>query len=253
VINPIYINPLQFAASITADFIQAAMPQHPCSLLDVGCGDGLIAAELLKMGADVFAIDGNDGSVSRARAIGVNATHCLLLDFEHSPFDLVFVSRALHHMPPLADTVKKLESMIRSDGVLVIEDFGFELVDCTAAAWLINQTKQIKEKSTMDEGRHKWLVNATDLSPEEACEIWLEHHWTKHQLLASEEMKKELTSRFNVESYQASAYLFRYLCDFLPSTAGGGEHAHQIWQEETSLIAKGALPAVGFRMILRKK
>jgi SAM-dependent methyltransferase len=251
----VHINPLQFAASITADFVRLAMKNLPPapSLLDVGCGDGLIAAQLIKDGTDVFAIDGNEQCVQRADEIGVKARHCLLLDLDHSPFDLIYVSRALHHMPPLAETLNKLESLLRPTGVLVIEDFGFELVDRTAAAWLIEQTRRIQEKTIIASDRHKWLIAASDMSPEQASELWQQHHWTKHKLLTSEEMKKELFNQFEIDYDQSHAYLFRYLCDLLPETTDGAWQAREICRQESDLAAAGRLPAVGFRSILRKK
>jgi 2-polyprenyl-3-methyl-5-hydroxy-6-metoxy-1,4-benzoquinol methylase len=255
VISPVYSNPLQFAASITADFVRACAPQlsRPASTLDVGCGDGLIASELIKSGFDVLAIDGNPESVVRAREIGVNADNCLLLDFDHAPFDLVMVSRALHHMPSLVESLKKLDQLIKAEGRLIIEDFGFELIDCIAAGWLIEKVKAIKEEVKVPDPRHKWLWSADTLTAEEARVLWQEHHWIKHQLLTAEQMKTGLERQFKVESCQAGAYLFRYLCDLLPSTADGAKMARQTWQEETDLIAEGKLPPVGLRMILQKK
>ncbi len=251
-IAPTYSNPLNFAAAVTADFVQSVAPTKSATLLDVGCGDGLIAAQLVNAGYRVFAIDGNEESVKKAREIGVNAKHCLLKDYENNPFDVIFVSRALHHMPPLIENLKKIDSLLAPDGLLVIEDFGFELVDSSAAAWLIKQTKLVKDNREIEGGRHQWLVSSCNLPPNEALERWLHHHWEKHHLFTSKEMKEALTNQFQSASCQPNAYLFCYICDLLPATADGAEQARAIWQEESDLLAEEKLPASGFRMILQK-
>jgi SAM-dependent methyltransferase len=250
-----YTTPLQYAASLTADFARASAPHlsSKSTLLDVGCGDGLVAAELAKSGLNVLAIDGNEEAVGRAQAIAVNAQQSTLLDFEHAPFDLLLVSRALHHMPPLAETVKKLNSLLKPGGVLVIEEFGFELIDSASAGWLIAQTKKIKSGNTALEPKHKWLWNADNLNPEEACKLWLQQHWGKHQLLNSKEMKEALTEHTEVISCQENDYLFRYLCDFLAATGGGAAQAEEIRREECEMIRQGKLPAIGLRIVSRRK
>jgi SAM-dependent methyltransferase len=250
-----YTSPLQFAAAQTADFVQASCPQLSAdsTILDVGCGDGLVAQELVKAGFNVMAIDSNEEAVSRSTAIGIDTVHSTLLDFENGQFDVLVVSRALHHMPPIVESVKKLDSLLKPSGILVIEDFGFELIDQPAAAWLIAKTREIKASGTVIEPRHKWLWNADNLSPDEACLLWMQHHWTKHQLLNSVEMRAALTAHTDVVSVTDNAYLYRYLCDFLATTADGAAKAENLMNEETKMLTQGELPAVGLRVLARKK
>lgn len=249
----LYTSPLQFAAALTADFVRLWTGAPGRSLLDVGCGDGLVALELSQVGFQIVAIDGHQESIEKSCTLGLDARHCLLRDFDQGPFDVILLSRSLHHMPPLVETVDKLADLTGQSSIVVVEDFGFELIDNQAAAWLIAQTRAIKTRYPDNQKRHKWLCNADNLSPEEARQLWLDHHWKKHQLLDSSQMKEAVARRFVIDSGETCAYLFRYLCDLLPATVGGAKAAEKIYREEVQLIKAGKLPAVGLRMVLKRK
>ena len=243
-----YKNPLEFAASLTADFVEAAIPATS-SCLDVGCGDGLVAAELINRGHQILAIDNNVEAVEKAKANGVNVIQSSLNDFQHEPFDRIILSRALHHMPPLVETLNRLDNLLAPKGHLIIEDFGFELADWKACGWVFKKTHLLNEEAgakapITHNPRHAWLANAGKVDAEEAKKIWLQHHKTKHRLLTSKKMREELAKKFSVESAFLTSYLFRYICNFLPATAAGAEQAHEVWQEETTMIAAGRLPAL---------
>jgi len=109
--------------------------------LDVGCGDGLLSAELAAAGVrEVIGLDADRAVLERARARHAGArvqwVHGDLLEppFAPASFDLVASVAALHHM----DAERALRScaeLVRPGGVLVIiglADFGWR--DAPAAA-----------------------------------------------------------------------------------------------------------------------
>jgi len=246
-----YKSPIHFAAALSAEFVLKALPHKAASVLDVGCGDGLIAAKLVEKKVDLLALDSNPKSVEKTRALGIETVACNILDFNHTPFDLIIVSRALHHMPDLPKTIKKLSSLLKTDGRLLIDDFGFEYIEAREAGWLIDQTKQIKAAFAEQPTRHAWLLNSDNLDPQKAYLLWRDIHWLKHGLVTAAAMKKELSNQLQVEFDRSGPYLFRYLCDLLPETEEGAEEAQRIRRLEQDLIAKDQLRAVGIKMSLR--
>ena len=254
-------SPLHFAASLTADFVASEISSPNLDILDVGCGDGLIAADLLARGFKVTAIDSNFEAVERARKNGVPALHKRL--DEHAAksgakYDCIFVSRALHHLPPPAEAVAQLASLLKDDGKLLIEDFAYERATPRACNWLFEKAAACPENSMATgrepgHGRHTWLRQKPE-NADDAKRIFSQFYQGHKHILTGEAMQEVLAIKFsdNIPE-EGKSYLFRYICDFLPATTAGADEAAAIWAEETALMAAGLLPAIGFRQVLSKR
>jgi SAM-dependent methyltransferase len=248
-------SPLQFAASYTADFIAASIPVTSRTLLDVGCGDGLITRQLQLRGYDVVAVDSSLKGVERARKNGVDAIHCKLEEFDHLPFEGIYMSRALHHMPPLKETLSKIGKLLTDDGTLVIEDFGFDLANEAACDWLFEQSHKVlaeRSEPIQCEFHHEWLHTQIK-SPGDPYAIWKDRYITEHQLWSSSQMVSALEEYFSVHSQTKVPYLFRFICDLLPGTEAGARRAREIFASEQNLIDKSAIAAVGLRLVVSKR
>ena len=248
-------SPLEFAAAYTADFVAASMPVNARTLLDIGCGDGLITRQLQQRGYDVVAIDGSIKGIERAKKNNVEAIHCKLEDFSHQPFDCVYMSRALHHMPPLKPTLKKVYELLAADGTLVIEDFGFDFSDEAACAWLFEQShKAIASQSEplRCEFHHEWLhENVT--SPKEAFKRWQKRYSIEHELWSASQMLAALGAMFDLKIQTRVPYLFRFICDLLPDTSNGAKHAQVCFSEEQRLVDDKRINAVGLRVVATRR
>jgi 2-polyprenyl-3-methyl-5-hydroxy-6-metoxy-1,4-benzoquinol methylase len=110
------------------DFVLAALPAPPARVLEIGCGDGELARELVEGGYDVLAIDPGapDGSPFRRTTIEE-------LD-EPGPFAAVVASRSLHHVHDLQAALDKVVSLLAPGGRIVIDDFAWERLDEASAA-----------------------------------------------------------------------------------------------------------------------
>jgi SAM-dependent methyltransferase len=110
-----------------ADFILAELPPSPARVLEVGCGSGELATQLVDAGYDVLAIDPEapPGPIFRRVAIE---------DLDGSgPFDAVVAQLSLHHVADLAVALDKVAELLAPEGRLLIDDFGWERLDETAA------------------------------------------------------------------------------------------------------------------------
>ena len=94
--------------------------------LDVGCGAGLLAEPLARLGADVTGVDASDETVAAARAHAAGAG--LSIDFRQGElaelglgtFDLVTAMEVIEHVADKAAFVTQLSGHLAPDGLLVL-------------------------------------------------------------------------------------------------------------------------------------
>jgi 2-polyprenyl-3-methyl-5-hydroxy-6-metoxy-1,4-benzoquinol methylase len=94
-------------------------------VLDVGCGEGAFAAELMRAGADVVAVDVAQEPLRRARRRHPELD-LRLLDgesrwaFDEASFDLVWAGEVIEHVADTAGWLSELRRVLRSGGVLAL-------------------------------------------------------------------------------------------------------------------------------------
>ena len=114
-------------------FVRAALPPAPARVLEVGAGDGTLAALLRGAGYDVLAID------PAAEGDGVTPVALLDVDEPDGAFDAAVAMLSLHHIEPLEASCERLARLVRAGGPLVIDEIDMERVDNAAAGWWIHQ------------------------------------------------------------------------------------------------------------------
>jgi 2-polyprenyl-3-methyl-5-hydroxy-6-metoxy-1,4-benzoquinol methylase len=95
-------------------FARGVLPEPPARVLEVGAGDGELAAALRAAGYDVTAIDPKAGA-----GTGVEPT--ALIDATGA-YDAAIAVVSLHHVEPLADSCEHLARLIEPGGVLAIDE-----------------------------------------------------------------------------------------------------------------------------------
>jgi SAM-dependent methyltransferase len=197
-------------------FLREHLPPPPARVLEVGCGQhGELATALSVAGWDVLAIDpmAPPGEIFR---------RLLLEDLapEDGPFDGVVAVRSLHHIRELDRALEKVVSLLRPDGVLAVEEFGWDLMDEATLEWLCEQRRSQDGEATP--------------SHEEHDAAWEADHLGLH---GYEALRRELDARFEQQAFSWEPHLYREL---------GGREAEVL---ERALIEAGQIRALGFRWV----
>lgn len=102
--------------------ILEAVPAHARTALDVGTGDGLLAVDLRERVPHVVGIDTDGDVLTRARAAGDDIAwvrgDATQAPFPLASFDVVASLATLHHLPDLADGLRRLSALVAPGGVL---------------------------------------------------------------------------------------------------------------------------------------
>ena len=95
--------------------------EKECNILDIGCGDGKIAGELVKMGHKVAGIDISEKAIAEAKIKGVDARVSQIEEFEtDKKYDLVIMTDILEHLFEPLEVLKKSKGWLTEDGKIVM-------------------------------------------------------------------------------------------------------------------------------------
>ena len=102
-------------------------------MLEVGAGEGELAAVLGAAGYDVTAIDPRGGN---------GVLQVALEDFDAPPrsFDAAVAMVSLHHVVPLGKSLRRLSEVLRHGARLVVDEIAIERFDERAAAWWLGHS-----------------------------------------------------------------------------------------------------------------
>src|SRR5438067_2124933 len=100
--------------------------EHGGAVLDVGCGEGLLAYRLAQVSAQVTGIDSDLAAVARARRrvhglhnVTIQRTRFLEFDSEPESYDLVTFVASIHHMN-MSAALLRARRLLQPGGELVI-------------------------------------------------------------------------------------------------------------------------------------
>ncbi|GGD76150.1 bifunctional 2-polyprenyl-6-hydroxyphenol methylase/3-demethylubiquinol 3-O-methyltransferase UbiG [Lacimicrobium alkaliphilum] len=106
----------------------AAMPLQKLSVLDVGCGGGLIAEPLAKAGAEVTGIDASGVSIEVAKhhaeqeGVRIHYRHGVAEDLlaKGNQYDVVINAEVVEHVPDQAQLIKECCQLVKPGGMLLL-------------------------------------------------------------------------------------------------------------------------------------
>jgi trans-aconitate methyltransferase len=131
-----YARHARFVADLARPLIGMLDPK-PGETMILGCGDGVLTAEIQRLGAEVIGVDGAPAMVEAARKLGIDAR---LMDGQNlnlpERFDAVFSNAALHWMPDAAAVVQGVQRHLKAGGRFVGEMGGHGNVAAVVTAIL---------------------------------------------------------------------------------------------------------------------
>jgi 2-polyprenyl-6-hydroxyphenyl methylase / 3-demethylubiquinone-9 3-methyltransferase len=98
------------------------------SVLDIGCGGGLVAEPLSRLGASVTGIDPAEENIAAAKAhadgarltIDYRATTAQALAASGAQFDAVLLLEVVEHVPDVPAFLKEVAPLVKPGGILVL-------------------------------------------------------------------------------------------------------------------------------------
>jgi trans-aconitate methyltransferase len=120
----VYDRDFAFVSAYGAELLDWLEPQPGESVLDLGCGTGVLTARIAETGATVTGIDSDPTMIAAARTrlpgadLRVADAHDFVVD---DPVDAVFSNAALHWMPAPVEVLGCVTDALRAGGRFVAE------------------------------------------------------------------------------------------------------------------------------------
>jgi SAM-dependent methyltransferase len=232
----------------TLSFVQPWLPE-PARILEVGCGDGRLAARLRSSGHRVVALDRAPSAA--AEDSGEDAVIVKdFLEYEDpsqdvdGPFDALLFTRSLHHVHPLTEALQRAWSLLRPGGLLIADEFACERMDHPTAEWLYHLRAVLEACGCLcPEGA----------APGGPLERWRAQHYHEPPLNEGDAMSREIRERFATVSERPVAYLYRYAYRWLETEPLASRVALQVLEMEAGLLRRRAIRALGLQVVARKE
>ncbi len=243
--DPIANRPTDVPTRETLDFLISRLPVG-AKVLEVGCGDGQIACELLQRGYRVTGLDSDSEAIARAQAHGVRAVVASWPKFDSGvSVDAVAFTRSLHHINPLRQAIVRARELLNPNGFLLIEDFALDDVNEATVAWFVKVLRSTQGKALINPVADQLataLLSATDI-----MQTWRGNR--VHEVHSFKAMNEAIAAQFVVLETQSAPYFYRYLIPVLPETSEAASFVNEVFQRESILGERGEIVLFGRRIV----
>jgi SAM-dependent methyltransferase len=235
---------MRFETRYTYDFIKRFLPSECRRILEVGCGNGELAARLSEDGHAVVAIDSDPESIAAARSLGADAHVATWPDFDKGCFDAVLFTRSLHHIHPLDESIKHATNSLVEGGRVIVEDFAYESADEKTLRWFTSTLRLLETTGSLAVSGE---VLKTILSKTATMKAWRENH--ESDLHTAAEIDAQLEKVFGPVIREQAAYYFRYAASAISTTEKRDAILQAFAKQEEALSTQGSIVALGRRFV----
>jgi SAM-dependent methyltransferase len=229
----------------TLEFLMSRLPAG-AEILEIGCGEGHVACELLQRGYRVTGLDSDSEAIARAQARGVRAVVASWPKFDSGvSFDAIAFTRSLHHINPLRESIACARELLNPNGFLLIEDFALDDVNEATIAWFAKVLRSIKGKALINPVRDQLVTQL--LSATNVMQTWRDNR--AHDLHPFKAINEAIAGQFVVREAQSVPYFYRYLIPVLPETSAAALFVDEVFHEETILGNRAEIVFLGRRIV----
>lgn len=223
--------PIDVPTRETLIFLTSHIPAG-AEILEIGCGEGHVASELLKRGYRVTGLDSDPKVIAKAQERGAPATVGSWPDFSGNvSFDAIAFTRSLHHINPLREAVSRARKLLKPRGSLLVEDFAFGEVDEITIHWFAKVLRSKHARALINPIAGQFVTEL--LSSKDVMDVWQRNRG--HDLHSITTMNEAIAESFVSYEARSVPYLYRYLIPVLAETAKAASFVDEVLQEETLL------------------
>ena len=137
---------------------ESSKPLANIRILDIGCGGGLLAEPMARLGGIVSAIDGSSSAIETARLhaktsmldITYTATTAEELALTDNQFDVVYASEVIEHVSDRALFLDSIRRLIAPEGVVIFTTINRTLASLAFAKFAAEYVLKIVPKGAHD-------------------------------------------------------------------------------------------------------
>jgi SAM-dependent methyltransferase len=238
--------PLPIPAEETLRFLERVLPPAPARVLEVGCGDGMVAVSLAERGYAVTALDESLAVPEVASAAPVAWVESDFLFQGALPdgteYDVVLFTRSLHHMP-LDRALDRAAQLLRRGGRLVAEEFAYDRVTLPTARWWYDLESVLVAAGILTSPDPALAAVRNPLGR------WRQEHAHDPPLPTGHDMLAAVRERFVTGPAEEAPYLYRYAHERAVAGAASERAVRQLFEVESRLVRERDIAAAGLRIV----
>src|SRR3972149_11248490 len=175
-------------------------------VLDFGCGTGFLSLELAREGHDVLGLDSDEDAVniavrtmnsdpfaSERGPLKYECADFTSWDGPDGSFDLVVISRTLHHIPKPEKVLHKVHKLLAETGRIICIDFAYDQFDQRTATWIYQILKPLEKAGWYDQSRK---LHHDTTATRQLLEEWFNEYEKRGKFNRFEKMRRPLYRLF---------------------------------------------------------
>jgi SAM-dependent methyltransferase len=228
-------------------FVTSAVQGRPRAVLDIGSGNGALAALLSARSWSVECVESSADAANACRDRGIPCTTGTWPDVPlHKRYDVALLIHSLHHMGPLDAAVVAVKACLDGSGTVVVMDSRYREVGTATRDWFAMMTETAAREGWFNPAAAPARLASRVASHDRAA--WDEGAHHRHH---SADAIRNALSQVGAVEESRGAYLYRYLEQVIPPGPDRLERIRRFIREEETAIDAGTIEAMEVRFVVR--